>query len=73
MLPIDPHADFSLRAWLRWPRCDHGSGCGDCAGGRNCASHWQYLLSNRGALVHLQCPGCAHVWSIDTRRVRPVA
>ena len=73
MLPIDPHADFSRRAWLRCPNCDHGSGCVDCTAGRNCASHWQYLLSNQGALVHLQCPGCAHLWSMNTRRAHHAA
>jgi DNA-directed RNA polymerase subunit RPC12/RpoP len=24
-------------------------------------------LSNKGTLVHLQCPDCGHLWSIDTR------
>jgi hypothetical protein len=70
MLPIDPQADRSRRAWLPCPACDHGSkrgpGCGDCSGERNCATHWQYLLSNQGTRVHLQCPSCAHLWSINT-------
>ncbi|MFE7423620.1 hypothetical protein [Rhodococcus sp. NPDC057529] len=71
MLPIDPTADFSRRAWLPCPGCDHGSSCGDCGSGRNCHRHWQYLLSNQGTTVHLQCPDCTQVWSIDTRHGRP--
>ncbi|PBC36963.1 hypothetical protein CJ179_44275 [Rhodococcus sp. ACS1] len=71
MLPIDPTADFSRRAWLPCPGCDHGSSCGDCGSSRNCHRHWQYLLSNQGTTVHLQCPDCTHVWSIDTRHGRP--
>lgn len=74
MLPIDPHADRSRRAWLPCPMCGsgskQGSDCGDCGDGRNCATHWQYLLSNEGTVVHLQCPVCAHLWSTDTRRRR---
>jgi len=30
--------------------------------------HWQYLLSNQGMIVRLQCPGCGHLWSTDTRK-----
>ena len=71
MLPIDPDADKSRRAWLACPRCDHGAACGDCRGGRNCHTHWQYLLSNNAAVVHLQCPSCTHLWSYDTRAKRP--
>ena len=37
---------------------------------RNCATHWQYLLSNQGTLVHMQCPTCAYLWSTDTRQTR---
>ena len=67
MLPIDPHADRGRRAWLPCPRCDHGAHCTECQSSRNCATHWQYLLSNQAWLVHLQCPGCGHVWTADTR------
>jgi hypothetical protein len=68
MLPIDPHADRSRRAWLPCPNCDHGANCPECQSRRNCATHWQYLLSNNATLVYLQCPACAHLWDIDTRR-----
>jgi hypothetical protein len=67
VLPIDPTADRSRRAWLACPRCNHGARCGDCQSAKNCATHWQYLLSNKGTLVHLQCADCGHLWSIDTR------
>jgi hypothetical protein len=67
MLPIDPGADRSRRAWLPCPRCPRDPGCGDCRNGRNCDTHWQYLLSNQAMVVALQCPACAHVWSTDTR------
>jgi hypothetical protein len=67
MLPIDPTADRGRRAWLPCPNCDIGDGCGDCRSSRNCAAHWQYLLANEAMLVHLQCPACTHLWSIDTR------
>lgn len=68
MLPIDPHADRSRRAWLPCPNCHHGAGCADCRSRRNCSAHWQYLLSNDATTVHLQCPACAHLWCTDTRR-----
>jgi hypothetical protein len=68
VLPIDPTADRSRRAWLRCPCCDHGAKCGDCRDSRNCDTHWQYLLSNKGTLVHLQCPDCGYLWSTDTYR-----
>ena len=68
MLPIDPHADKARRAWLRCPNCQYGAGCHDCQSTRNCNTHWQYLLSNRGTVVHLQCPNCTHLWATDTRR-----
>ncbi|BBY37247.1 hypothetical protein MMAN_13810 [Mycobacterium mantenii] len=72
MLPIDPTADRGRRAWLPCPSCDHGATCGECRSSRNCDTHWQYLLSNRGTLVHLQCSDCGHLWSTDThRRTRP--
>jgi hypothetical protein len=70
VLPIDPHADRGRRAWLPCPRCDLGAHCTECQSSRNCATHWQYLLSNQAWLVHLQCPGCGHVWTVDTRRRR---
>jgi hypothetical protein len=25
-------------------------------------------LSNKGTLIHLQCPDCGHLWSVDTRK-----
>ncbi|HZA09045.1 hypothetical protein [Mycobacterium sp.] len=68
MLPIDPDADASRRAWLRCSVCDYGAGCRDCESSRNCGTHWQYLLSNQGAMVNLQCPNCGQVWSLNTRR-----
>jgi hypothetical protein len=73
VLPIDPDADPGRRAWLPCPRCAAGANCSDCLSGRNCGSHWQYLLGNQAWLVHLQCPGCGHVWTTDTRwrRGRP--
>jgi positive regulator of sigma E activity len=46
----------------------HGSACADCQSSANCATHWQYLLSNEGTVVHLQCPTCTYLWSTDTRR-----
>jgi ATP-dependent helicase YprA (DUF1998 family) len=67
VLPIDPTADAGRRAWVPCPSCDQGAGCADCKSSRNCADHWQYLLSNQATLVHLQCPNCAHLWSTDTR------
>ncbi|OBI53984.1 hypothetical protein A5707_00075 [Mycobacterium kyorinense] len=66
VLPIDPDADKSRRAWLACPNCDHGAACQVCRDGRNCHTHWQYLISNCAAVVHLQCPTCAHLWSLDT-------
>ncbi|BBZ16645.1 hypothetical protein MGAD_09800 [Mycolicibacterium gadium] len=67
MLPIDPTADRSRRAWLPCPCCDHPATCVDCHDRKNCAIHWQYLLSNKGTEVHLQCSDCGYLWSTDTR------
>ncbi|MFE3324933.1 hypothetical protein [Streptomyces sp. NPDC059176] len=67
-LPIDPQADIARRAWVRCPGCDDARGCTACAAQRNCRDHWRYLISNKGARVHLQCPSCTHMWSVDTRR-----
>jgi len=68
VLPIDPTADQGRRAWLSCPRCNHDARCAECQSTRNCATHWQYLLSNEGTLVHLQCHDCGHLWSTDTRK-----
>ena len=68
VLPIDPTADRSRRAWLPCPCCDHGTKCGDCRVTGNCDTHWQYLLSNKGTRVHLQCSDCGYLWSTDTHR-----
>ena len=68
MLPIDPHADRSRRAWMACPACHHGDGCADCETRRNCSVHWQYLLRNEGPRVIMQCPTCAHLWTTDTSR-----
>lgn len=76
MLPIDPDADSSRRAWLPCPNCNHGAACPECRDGRNCCAHWQYLIANAADLVHLQCPSCAYLWSVDTgagRRHRRLA
>jgi YVTN family beta-propeller protein len=64
--PLDPDADPSRRAWLACPNCDHGSGCLECQGTRNCGIHWQYLLTNSGTQVFLQCPTCFCLWTVDT-------
>ena len=68
MLPIDPDADRSRRAWVGCPACHHGDGCADCETRRNCSVHWQYLLQNEGPRVIMQCPTCAHLWTTDTSR-----
>jgi hypothetical protein len=70
VLPIDPTADRGRRAWLPCPNCHHGASCLDCQSSRNCGTHWQFLLSNKGTVVHLQCPDCAHLWVTDTRERR---
>jgi hypothetical protein len=67
VLPIDPEADLGRRAWLPCPQCDHGRDCAECGSHRNCADHWQYLLSNQAWVAHLQCRTCGHLWATDTR------
>ncbi|MEU2433896.1 hypothetical protein ABZ611_31160 [Streptomyces sp. NPDC007861] len=69
-LPIDPQADIARRAWVDCPSCDDARDCSVCADARNCRDHWRYLISSKGTVVHLQCPGCTHMWSFDTRRSR---
>jgi hypothetical protein len=63
----DPFADIARRAWLPCPNCDHGDECATCQDNRTCDEHWQYLLSNQGPVVHMQCPTCLHLWQRDTR------
>ncbi|WP_327260675.1 hypothetical protein OG444_03460 [Streptomyces sp. NBC_01232] len=62
MLPLDPQADPGRRAWVACPKCEDARGCDPCEQRRSCSTHWRYLLTNTGSLLHLQCPGCAHVW-----------
>jgi hypothetical protein len=64
-MPLDPTVDIGRKAWLPCPECDHGCDCPVCLSGRTCSRHWQYVLSNSGSLVHLQCPSCAHLWEHD--------
>ncbi|UQW99535.1 hypothetical protein [Streptomyces sp. RerS4] len=66
MLPLDPQADAGRRAWVACPNCDDVRGCGPCAERRTCSTHWRYLLTNTGSLLHLQCPGCTHVWAHES-------
>ncbi|MDX3374855.1 hypothetical protein PV390_10580 [Streptomyces sp. ME02-6991-2A] len=70
-LPIDPQADIARRAWVTCPACDDARHCATCADRRTCGEHWRYLISNKGPVLHLQCPGCTHTWSLDTRQGRP--
>lgn len=44
------------------PNCRDTHGCAPCEERRACSTHWRYLLTNTGSLLHLQCPGCTHVW-----------
>jgi hypothetical protein len=67
-MPLDPTADIARRAWLPCPKCATGDDCALCQGGRNCDDHWQYLLASKATILHLQCPGCCHLWSHDTRQ-----
>ncbi|MFI9271295.1 hypothetical protein ACIGXM_11360 [Kitasatospora sp. NPDC052896] len=66
MLPLDPDADLGRRAWVSCPNCNDAHGCTACDEQRNCADHWRYLLANTGTVLHLQCPGCTHVWDHQT-------
>lgn len=68
-MPLDPSANPASRAWLPCPNCQHGKDCAVCRAGRTCSDHWQYLLANRGLTVHLQCPGCLHLWSYTPNRL----
>ncbi|MFG2310546.1 hypothetical protein ACGFS9_18005 [Streptomyces sp. NPDC048566] len=66
MLPLDPQADPGRRAWAACPNCADAHGCTPCGQRRTCPEHWRYLLRADGGLLHLQCPGCAHVWAHDS-------
>lgn len=66
-MPLDPTADVGRRAWLPCPGCDQGRDCDRCLAGRNCTTHWQYLLANNATVLYMQCPDCTHLWSLDTR------
>ncbi|MFE1556237.1 hypothetical protein ACFW6V_14820 [Streptomyces sp. NPDC058734] len=66
MLPLDPQAEIGRRAWVPCPGCEDTRDCEPCAERRACSRHWRYLLSNKGSLLHLQCPGCTHVWTHES-------
>ena len=63
-LPIDPDADSRRRAGLPCPNYNRGRDCSQCRN-NDCQTHWQYLLKNAGTRVSLQCPLCAHLWTVD--------
>lgn len=66
MLPIDPQADKGRRAWVACPNCDDARDCDRCQAKRSCSVHWRYILAYYGSILHLQCPGCAHLWRHET-------
>ncbi|MGW6722961.1 hypothetical protein [Streptomyces sp. NPDC054995] len=66
-LPVDPQAGIARLAWVACPACDAPRHCATCADRRTCGAHWRYLISSNGPVLHLQCPGCTHTWSLDTR------
>lgn len=66
MLPLDPQADPGRRAWVPCPNCEDTRECTPCGDGRTCSRHWRYMLSHHGSLLHLQCPGCTHIWAHET-------
>ena len=69
-LPIDSDADSSRRVWVPCPNCSHGHDCSQCRTHHNCQTHWQYLLKSEGTRVSLQCPSCAHLWTVDSAQPR---
>ncbi|MFD7921227.1 hypothetical protein ACFV3R_18615 [Streptomyces sp. NPDC059740] len=73
MLPVDPTADISRRAWIDCPSCADHQGCPACGAGRNCPDHWRYVLAWEGRSVHVQCRTCTHLWVHDTRFGAPRA
>jgi hypothetical protein len=44
---------------------NHGYDCPQCQDNHNCRIHWQYLVKYEGTRVSLQCPTCAHLWTVD--------
>ena len=63
----DAQADIGRRAWTACPRCADHRGCSACGAGRNCESHWRFVLATEARQVFVQCPGCWHRWWHDTR------
>ncbi|MFI1286677.1 hypothetical protein ACH4U5_39005 [Streptomyces sp. NPDC020858] len=66
MLPLDPQADPGRRAWVPCPNCADTHTCKPCTEQQTCPTHWRYLLTTTGSLLHLQCPTCTHVWTHET-------
>ncbi|MFD0886094.1 hypothetical protein ACFQ08_16225 [Streptosporangium algeriense] len=66
MPPIDPHADLGRRAWVPCPGCRDDRDCVPCSDDRNRSDHWRCLIRATGSLLHLQCPGCTHLWNHET-------
>lgn len=62
----DARADICQRAWTPCPDCGDQRGCGVCASGRTCESHWRFLLAAEGRRLFLQCRACLHRWWHDT-------
>ncbi|MFE7095875.1 hypothetical protein [Streptomyces erythrochromogenes] len=66
MLPRDPHTDPGRRAWIPCPHCHDNHNCTPCQQQQTCPTHWRYLLTHTGSLLHLQCPTCHHLWTHET-------
>ncbi|MFE6910117.1 hypothetical protein [Streptomyces erythrochromogenes] len=66
MLPLDPQADPGRRAWIPCPHCRDTHTCHTCQQQQTCPTHWRYLLTNTGTLLHLQCPTCTNVYTHET-------
>ena len=54
------------------PQCNQGSDCPDCQNNHTCQTHWQYLLNDDGTGASLQCPTCAHLWTVDAIAEEPI-
>lgn len=66
---LDPMADFGRRAWgkaVQCPSCADHVGCAECTAGKNCDTHWRYLLMGSGRALWLQCHSCLQRYRVVT-------
>ena len=69
-LPIDPDPHSSRRAWLPCPNCNHGHDCPPAKTTTTANPIGNTSFTTKAPGLLLQCPTCAHLWTVDTAQAR---